>query len=122
MKSQVKVHSISLANGVPAQKRSFPFDTPSDFKNIRGFYVIRNSGTDYLKISINDAAGNSVLEPVNITHLTVGNTVAIKDKFFTGTPFPAGGKKINVYVENFAATAAIQDIDIVWLVDNEEEK
>ena len=116
--SKVEVQSLTLANATTAQKKSFPIDTPSDFSTCRGFYIIRNSGSDYLKIGISDGAGNSILAPVNITHLSVSNTVAIAQKFFTGTPFAAGGKKINVTIENFATTASIQDTDIVLLYDN----
>lgn len=119
MKSKVIVQSIALPNATAAQVKSFPLDTPSDYKTVRGFYVIRNSGTEYLNISIKDAAGNVILEAVNIKHLEVGNTVAIKDKFFKETPFKAGGSKMQVVIENFVTTAAIQDIDVVYLVDNE---
>jgi len=116
--AKVLTKSIALAIATTAGIRSFPVDSESDFENVRGFYVIRNSGTDYLKIGVKDAAGNTILAPVNITHLSVGNTVSIDKKFFKETPFRGAGTKFIVTIENFATTAAIQDLDFVYLMDN----
>ena len=107
IKSKIFTNSIAIAAAQPAVQRTFPIEAPSDYKNVRGFYVIRNSGTDYFKIGIRDSAGNQILEPVNIGHLQIGNAVPIKDKFFKETPFKANGTKFIVTLENFAATTAV---------------
>jgi hypothetical protein len=117
-KSKVQVAQISLPNASTPAKRSFKVDLDTQYSTCRGFYVIRNSGTDYLRIEVADASGRAVMEPVNITHLTTGNTVKIKDRFFVETPFP-GAKQITVNIENFVNATALQDTDILFLLDNE---
>jgi hypothetical protein len=118
--SKVLTKSIVLPVAQTAQKKAFVIDAPSDYKNVRGFYVYRNTGSSYLKIGVQDSAGNTVLEPVNVNHLAVGTTVAIKDKFFKETPFRADGTKITVTVENFATiSGTAEDMDFIFLVDND---
>lgn len=119
VKSKLQVLTIALPVGTSAAKRNSYVDLESEFKTCRGFYVIRNQGTDYMKIGIKDAAGNSIVEPVNMKHLEVSQNPAIKDRFFMESPFEAQGKKITISVENFAVTAAIQEIDVLFLLDNE---
>lgn len=119
IKSKLQVATVAMAIGTVSAKRNTYVDLESEFKTCRGFYVIRNQGTDYLKIGIKDAAGNSIVEPVNMKHLEVSQNPAIKDRFFMESPFEANGKKITISVENFATTTAVQDIDILFLLDNE---
>lgn len=119
VKSKLQVLTIALPIGTSAAKRNSYVDLESEFKTCRGFYVIRNQGTDYMKIGIKDAAGNSIVEPVNMKHLEVSQNPAIKDRFFMESPFEAQGKKITISVENFSATVAIQEIDVLFLLDNE---
>jgi hypothetical protein len=120
IKSKLQVQTIAYPLGTAAAKRNTYVDLESEFKTCRGFYVIRNQGTDYLKIGIKDAAGNSIVEPVNMKHLEVSQNPAIKDRFFKESPFEANGRKITISIENFAATTAVQDIDVLFLLDNED--
>lgn len=119
-KSVTQTLAIVLAIGTAAGKRAFYIDLDSEYKNCRGFYVIRNSGTDYTKVEVKDSAGKSIVAPVNITHLTVANSVKIADRFFTETPFEAKGKKVTVNLEIFANTAVEQNFDVVFLLDNQD--
>ncbi len=119
IKSTLQVATIAMPIGTVAAKRNIYADLESEFKTCRGFYVIRNLGNDYLKIGIKDAAGNSIVQPVNMKHLEVSQNPAIKDRFFMESPFEANGKKITISVENFATTTAVQDIDVLFLLDNE---
>lgn len=119
VKSKLQVVTIALPVGTTAAKRNSYADLESEFKTCRGFYVIRNQGTDYIKIGIKDGAGNSIVEPVNMKHLEVSQNPAIKDRFYKESPFEANGKKITISIENFATTSAVQDIDILFLLDNE---
>ena len=119
IKSKLQVATIAMAVGTTAAKRNTYVDLESEFQTCRGFYVIRNQGTDYIKIGIKDSAGNSIVEPVNMRHLEVSQNPAIKDRFFKETPFEANGKKITISIENFSTTAAVQDIDVLFLLDND---
>jgi hypothetical protein len=119
IKSKLQVVTIALQVGTTAAKRNTYVDLESEFKTCRGFYMIRNQGTDYLKIGIKDAAGNSIVEPVNSKHLEVSENPAIKDRFYKETPFEANGKKITISLENFSTTTAVQDIDVLFLLDND---
>jgi len=116
---KIDVFSFDLASGASAATRTFNYTTATDYKRIRGFYLIRNSGTEYLSISISDGSGKDVLKLVNMTHLTVSTSVAIKDRFFVETPIPAAGKVLNINVKNYATTAAIQSQDLIFLYDNQ---
>jgi hypothetical protein len=120
IKSKLQVQTIAFPVNTTAAKRNTYVDLESEFKTCRGFYVIRNQGTDYLKIGIKDGAGNSIVEPVNMKHLEVSQNPAIKDRFFKETPFEANGRKITISIENFATTNAVQDIDVLFLLDNED--
>lgn len=116
--SKTQTLSIALPIGTPAARRNFYLDLEAEFKNCRGFYVIRNAGTDYLKIGIKDSTGKSIVEPVNIKHLEVSQNPKIEDRFFTASPFDAQGKKVTVSIENFAPNVVVQDIDVLFLLDN----
>ena len=120
IKSKLQVQTIAYPVNTTAAKRNTYVDLESEFKTCRGFYVIRNQGTDYLKIGIKDGAGNSIVEPVNMKHLEVSQNPAIKDRFFKETPFEANGRKITISIENFSTTNAVQDIDVLFLLDNED--
>jgi len=119
-KAKIQVVSLPLPNGTVAAKRAFQVDLDPEFKTCRGFYVIRNSGADYLKIEVLDTTGKSILDAVNIQHLVVGTDIKIKDRFFTETPFKAQGGKTTINLQNFAAAAGDQVTDIIFLLDNEE--
>jgi len=122
VKAKVYLKALAIANASAAAQRSFTIDTPSDFKTVRGFYVIRNAGSALLKIGVRDAAGNQLLEPVNITHLTVGTSLSIKDRFYRETPCKAGGSKLTVTLENFSTLTAAEDIDFIYECDNGENE
>ncbi len=128
-KSIVKTQAVTLPIGTTAALRSVPFDLPSDYKRVSGFYIQRNlplTAGDYLKVTIKDAKGVNIIDPVNIKFLNGGSeqsnsgSLAIKDKFFRGAPFKAAGTKMIIEVENFATTTAVQDFDFVYECDNEE--
>ena len=124
-KAIVKSYTVTLAISTTAGLRNFRFETPADYKRVAGFYCSRNSGTEYLKITVKDNNGVNVLDPVNITHLNgtiaqnTGASVEIDKKFCRKTPFEANGKVIIIQVENFSTTAAAQEFDFVYECDNE---
>lgn len=127
-KSILKAQSIILPIGTVAGLRSFPFDLPSDYGRVAGFFVQRNlplAAGDYLKITVKDANGVNVVDPVNIKVLNGGSEqgnaslLKIEDKMYRKTPFKAAGTKMIVQIENFSTTAAIQDLDFVYECDNE---
>lgn len=125
--SITKAQAITLPIGTTVGKKSFPFDLPSDYKTVRGFYVCRNLGTDYLKITVKDSNGVNVLDPVNIAHLNgtlLQNTssLEIDKKFFKKTPFEANGRKMTLEIDVFAITTAVQDFDFVFECDQEPLK
>ena len=125
LKSIIKTQSIVRVVGSLADLISFPFDTPSDYKTLRGFYIIKNSGTatEIIKIALKDPNGVAVLQSVNIVHLTVGNggNVPIDSKFYRKTPIDiTGGKKIKIELQNFVTVAGVnQDYDFVYECDND---
>lgn len=112
--------AIVLPIGTVAGKRAYYIDLDSEYKNCRGLYVIRNVGADYTKVEVKDSAGKSIVAPVNVTHLTVANSVPIANRFFTETPFEAKGKKATVNLEIFATTTVEQNFDVVFLLDNKD--
>lgn len=124
-KAIVKSYTVTLALATTAGLRNFRVEMPADYKRVAGFYVSRNSGTEYLKITVKDSNGVNVLDPINITHLNgtiaqnTGASVKIDDKFSRKTPFEANGKTMIIQVENFATTAATQEFDFVYECDNE---
>ena len=121
----VKVQTVSFPIGTTAGKKSVVFDLPSDYKTVRGFYCIRNFGTDYLKITVKDSNGVNVLDPVNIAHLNgttsqLANPVEIDKKFSKATPFEANGRKMTLEVDVYATTVAVQEFDFIYECDNHE--
>ena len=127
-KTILKTHSIILPTGTVLGVRSFPIDLPSDYLRVGGFFIQRNlplTAGDYLKVTIKDANGKNIVDPVNIKVLNggseQGNTgyLKIEDKFYRKTPFKAAGTKMIVQIENFATTLAVQDLDFVYECDNE---
>ncbi len=124
-KAIVKSQAILLPIGTLAAIRSYSFDLPGDYKRLAGFFVQRNTGTEYLKITVKDANGVNLVAPVNIKFLNGGLTqsdsgsLKIEDKFYRKTPFKAAGTKMIVMIENFATTAVAQDLDFVYECDNE---
>lgn len=127
-KTILKTHSIVLPIGTTAGIRSYNIDTPSDYGRVAGFFVQRNlplAAGDYLKITVKDAQGVNIIDPVNIKVLNggseQGNTgyIKIEDKMFRKAPFKAAGTKIIVQIENFATTIVAQDLDFVYECDNE---
>ena len=125
MKAIVKSYTVTLPITTAAGLRNFRFETPADYKRVAGYYASRNSGTEYLKVTIKDNNGVNILDPVNITHLNgtiaqnTGASVPNDQKFSRKTPFEANGKVIIIQVENFATTAAAQEFDFVYECDNE---
>ena len=122
--SVTKIQSVTLPIGTTVGKKSYPFDLPSDYKTVRGFYVCRNLGTDYLKITVKDPNGVNVLDPVNIAHLngTLSqntSSLEIDKKFFKKTPFEANGRKMTIEIDVFTLTVAVQDFDFVFECDQE---
>ena len=116
--SRVQPVAIPLANATTPGKRAVAqTELDSEFGTVRGFYVIRNSGTDYLKIEIIDSAGTVVVADVNIKHLQVDTNIKIKDRFFIECPFVNKGK-ITINLTNFVNATALQDTDIIFLLDN----
>ncbi len=125
-KAIIKSYTVTLPIATAAAKRAFRFEAPADYKRIAGFYVSRNLGTEYLKITVKDANGVNIVDPVNIAHLNgtiaqnTGSSLKIDDKFSRKTPFEGSGKVVILEVENFAQTAAAQDFDFVYECDNEQ--
>lgn len=128
LKTIVKNYSIVLPVGTTAALRSYPIDLPSDYGRVAGFYLQRNlplTAGDYLKVTIKDATGANVIDPVNIKFLNGGSEqgnnaiMKIEDKFYRKTPFKAAGTKMIVQVENFSTTTVAQDLDFVFECDNE---
>lgn len=119
-KALIQTLAIAIPIGTAIGKRPYYIDLDAEYKNCRGLYVIRNVGTDYAKIEVKDSTGKSIVSPVNVTHLTVANSVPIANRFFTETPFEAKGKKSVVTIELFAVPAVEQNFDIVFLLDNKE--
>ena len=121
IKSKVQTFSFVLANGTTAGRRNYSVVLENEFKNCRGFYLIRNNTSqDYVKVGVIDGSSNVILEPTNAQHLTVSQNPPIKDRFFRETPFEANGRTINVSVENFANASQDQTFDMLFLLDNEE--
>ena len=127
-KAILKSYSITLPIGTIAGLRSFPFDLPSDYSRVSGFFVQRNLPTangDYLKITVKDSNGVNIIDPVNIKVLNGGSeqgnsgSLKIEDKMYRKTPFKAAGTKMIVQIENFATTTVVQDLDFVYECDNE---
>lgn len=122
IKSKIQVVPLVITNGSSAATRPFNPTMLADYKRVRGFYVIRNSGSSYLEISIKDGSGNAIVEPVNITHLTCTNSIAIKDRFYRDSPFEANGKQLAITIQNFATLSADENIDLILELDNESEE
>lgn len=125
LKSVTKSFSINLPAATTVGKKSFPFDLPSDYKTVRGFYICRNLGTDYLKVTVKDSNGVNVLDPVNIAHLNgtlAQNTssLEIDKKFFKKTPFEANGRKMSLEIDVFTIVGTAQDFDFVYECDQDE--
>ena len=120
IQSKIQVIPLVVPNGTGAQVTPFNAVMLADYKRVRGFYIIRNSGSSYLEIGIKDGSGNAIVEPVNIVHLTCANNIKIADRFFQETPFEAAGKTISVQIQNFAALTADENMDLVLLLDNHD--
>lgn len=127
-KAIIKSQAILLPIGTTAGLRSFPFDLPSDYSRVAGFFVQRNlpvTNGDYLKITVKDSNGVNIIDPVNIKVLNGGSeqgnsgSLKIEDKMYRKTPFKASGTKMIVQIENFATTTVAQDLDFVYECDNE---
>lgn len=125
-----KSFSVILPIGTTVGKKSYPFDLPADYATVRGFYVVRNFGTDYLKITVKDSNGVSVLEPVNIAHLNgtitqLGTSLEIDKKFAKKTPFESNGRKMTLEIDYYGPpgvngpSVAVQDFDFVYECDQE---
>lgn len=119
MKTKIQVHPIALPAGTLAGKRSFQVTLEASYKNVRGFYIIRNTGAAYLKVGLIEPSGSSAVEPTNIKHFLVNENVKITDRFFKDAPFDAAGKKAQITVENFATLGAEENLDVLFLLDNE---
>jgi hypothetical protein len=119
IKSKIQVFPLVIPSGTTAQIKPFNVVMLADYKRVKGFYIIRNSGSAYLEVGIKDGSGNAIVEPVNITHLTCANNIEIAKRFFTETPFEANGKTLALQVQNFATLSADESIDLVLLLDNE---
>ena len=119
IKSKIQVFQVAQAIATVPAKRNFTVVTDTEFRTVRGFYIIRNTGADYLRVGIKDEAGNSVQEPANIENLQVSTSVKIQDRFYKEVPFQAEGKKIVISVENFLNLTAADSFDLLVLLDNE---
>lgn len=127
-KAIIKSQSITLPIGTAAGLRSFPFDLPSDYGRVAGFFIQRNlpaTNGDYLKVTVKDSNGVNIIDPVNIAFLNgkseqgSSGSLKIEDKFYRKAPFKAAGTKMIVQIENFATTTAVQDMDFIYECDNE---
>ena len=118
--SKIQVFPLLIPSGTTAQTKPFNFTMLADYKRVKGFYIIRNSGSAYLEVSIKDGSGNAIVEPVNVTHLTVANNIEIDKRFSTETPFEANGKQLTLTVQNCATLGADENMDLVLLLDNKD--
>ncbi len=118
--AKTQTESINLPAGTQPGTRNFPITLTPGYKTCRGFYIIRNNGTDYLRVGINDTNGTPVSDPAPIKHFEVEKSVEITRRFFKDTPFKANGGRITISVQNFTANQAAMDFDVMLLLDNNE--
>lgn len=119
LQGRTQVFQIAQAAGTTSGRRSFNLDFDSEFKTVRGFYLVRPKGTDYIEIGIKDANGIYVLDPVTSEHITYKNfSPPIKDRYFEGSPFVAAGTQGKLEIENFAALTADHEFHLICYLDN----
>ena len=116
--SRIQTLSIVIPAATAIATRSYYLDSDSSYKLIKGFYAIRNTGTDYIKISVLDHAGRPVIDSVNLSHLEVNSSVEI-DKRISKKEMKAEGSKVQVTVTTFTVPGVDQNFDILFDLANE---
>lgn len=113
----VLTYPVNIPAATALGYREIEIDTPADYKTLRGYYVIRNQGTDYIEFGVKTKS-TVLTDPVNLKHYEVADGgVKIKDKFYEDTPAVAGGKKLIISIKTFT-NSAIQDFTFVMKFDN----
>lgn len=107
--------TIEIAVNSVATKREFKHEFGVEYKEVVGYYalLLQNGGltTDKIKLGLSEGT-RTIIDPTGINHFTVGQEVAIKDRFYKDEPILTPGGYINVSIDNLAAVSPVTPIVI----------
>jgi len=92
IKQIVSEHLIPIGSGAAGYEKRIELGT--EVNNVLGYYVLilKNGGLipEQCKLTFSNSA-KTIFEPVGLGHLMVGQSIAIKDRFFKEEPFHVDG-------------------------------